>query len=857
MERKEKCNMADRQKKVSLIFDADTSKVQSKIDSLSSSLQKVLNLSSRSSGVSSLDEDLRNAGNVAAQLQVQLNNAFNVNTGKIDLSKFHESLNRGRMGIQDYHTALTSIGSSGQTAFMNLARSISNAEIPLKRSNELLDRFATSLKNTVQWQLSSSLMHGFIGTIQSAMSYAEHLNKSLTDIRIVTGQSAEEMARFAEQANKSARELSATTNQYAQAALIFYQQGLEDKAVKERTDAVIKMANVTGEAAKDVSSYMTAIWNNYDNGSKSIEYYADVITKLGAATAASSEEIAGGLEKFAAIGNTIGLSYEYATAMITTIVDKTRQSEDIVGTALKTILARIQGLNLGETLDDGTTLNKYSAALASVGVQIKDATGELRSMDEVLNDLGSKWQTLSKDTQVALAQTVGGVRQYNQIISLMENWDAFKMNVDIAFDAEGSLDEQAKIYAESWKASQQEVQAALEAIWSSLIDENFFIGVNKMLAQTLGLVDNFIDGIGGIQGVLTTLGTVAVKVFGNQISKGLKDLTYNISSLTKTGTQQLENFQKKTRNLLKETAADKGTTGSGMMADAFKREAEAQAALAQASKNMSEEERAVASILQQQLQARVDNQVEASRVVDLTEQELNNIKQVVDKLVSKNEINLTIPEGVKTDWDQLKQDITEVTTFNPATSNLFNDFTVALNDTSLNTEEKIEKMKNSLQDFETSIGSIEDENIKKIFESLKKSVEDTNFDNIRRDLNEFIGSLSGDARTRIEEFIMATEEMAQKMRKTGDIAKAVQYDKMASELKELIQKTDDYGKALDRGAQAAKDAGLAQQNLQDYLEKTGIKVLSTQDKIVKFADILGTMATVVTTISGIWETLND
>ena len=166
-------------------------------------------------------------------------------------------------------------------------------------------------------------------------------------------------------------------------------------------------------------------------------------------------------------------------------------------------------------------------------------------------------------------------------------------------------------------------------------------------------------------------------------------------------------------------------------------------------------------------------------------------------------------------------------------------------------------MKNSLQDFETSIGSIEDENIKKIFESLKKSVEDTNFDNIRRDLNEFIGSLSGDARTRIEEFIMATEEMAQKMRKTGDIAKAVQYDKMASELKELIQKTDDYGKALDRGAQAAKDAGLAQQNLQDYLEKTGIKVLSTQDKIVKFADILGTMATVVTTISGIWETLND
>jgi len=40
---------------------------------------------------------------------------------------------------------------------------------------------------------------------------------------------------------------------------------------------------------------MTAIWNNFDDGSKSLEYYADVITALGAATASSSAEISTGL----------------------------------------------------------------------------------------------------------------------------------------------------------------------------------------------------------------------------------------------------------------------------------------------------------------------------------------------------------------------------------------------------------------------------------------------------------------------------------------------------------------------------------------------------------------------------------
>jgi TP901 family phage tail tape measure protein len=120
---------------------------------------------------------------------------------------------------------------------------------------------------------------------------------------------------------------------------------------------------------------MTAVWNNFYDGSKSLEYYADVMTALGAATASSTEEIAGGLEKFAAIADTIGLSYEYAASALATITSNTRQSEEVVGTALKTIFARIQGLNLGETLEDGTTLNKYSEALDKVGIKLFDASG--------------------------------------------------------------------------------------------------------------------------------------------------------------------------------------------------------------------------------------------------------------------------------------------------------------------------------------------------------------------------------------------------------------------------------------------------------------------------------------------------
>jgi len=117
---------------------------------------------------------------------------------------------------------------------------------------------------------------------------------------------------------------------------------------------------------------MTAIWNNFAKGTEDLEHYADAITALGASTASSSEEIAQGMSKFAAVADTVGLSYDKAAAAIATVVAETRQSADVVGTAFRTILARIEGLNLGETLEDGVTLNKYSEALAKVGVDILD-----------------------------------------------------------------------------------------------------------------------------------------------------------------------------------------------------------------------------------------------------------------------------------------------------------------------------------------------------------------------------------------------------------------------------------------------------------------------------------------------------
>ena len=506
--------MNNRRFDYTISFNADTEKVKKQLQSLQNQINSLVMQGSKQLFQT---PDFSNAINDISKLNVVLKNSID-ESGKLNLSNFSKQLNTAGLNAEKLRNSMVDIGPAGQKAFYALTDAVLSAEVPLKRTNTLLSKFSQTLVNTAKWQISSNIMHGLQSGLQQAYSYAQNLDKSLNNIRIVTGYSADQMADFAKNANNAAKALHSSTLAYTDAALIYYQQGLTGKEITERTNATIKLSNVTGDTVETVSNQLTAVWNNFADGSKNLEYYVDVMTALGAATASSTDEIATGLEKFAAIAETTGLSYEYATSALATVTAKTRQSAEVVGTAFKTLFARIQDLELGKTLEDGTSLGIYSQALATIGVNIKDQNGELKEMDQILDEMGAKWSKLGRAEQASLAQTVAGTRQYTQLIALMDNWDFFKQNVNTARGSTGTLEAQAQIYAESWEAANKKVKASAEEIYSSLINDKFFIKLTNFFGDALNVLDNIIDGVGGLKGVLTIVSAILMKTFSKQMT---------------------------------------------------------------------------------------------------------------------------------------------------------------------------------------------------------------------------------------------------------------------------------------------------------------------------------------------------
>lgn len=617
--------------------NADTSKFEASLQEAVTSLQA---LGTKSQIVPTLQK----ASTAALDLAKNLQSAVNTNTGKLDLSVFNKKLEDSGQSLRSYYNQMVQLGSAGTEAFLKVASSITQAELPLRRTNTLMNELWVTMKNTMRWQLTSSVLHGFVGSLEQAYGYSKNLDRSLNEIRIVSEKSAEDMARFAEQANKAAKALSTTTTNYTDASLIYYQQGLTDQEVLDRTETTIKMANVAGTTAETASQQLTAIWNNFYDGSQSLEHYADVMVKLGAATASSSDEISEGIEKFAAVANTVGLSYEYAASALATVTAQTRESASVVGTAFRTLFSRIQGLTQGETLDDGTTLNKYSQALATVGVQIKDTDGELKGMDEILDNLGSKWNTLAQDQKIALAETVAGVRQWTQLIALMDNWDFFKENLAMAQDADGALEQQAEIYAESWEAARDRTKAAAEDIYDSLINPDFYIKVDDLITPLLSGTADVIDAMGGMNGVLAASVLLINKVYGDKIAESLRESAIQIGFLTNQEQERARALQQQAATLAKSISIEKmGVEGPAREAlDITQKQVELRGLVNSKIDELNERQKSVLQADLNHLQSLQEQSKEYARQITLNEELAAQYKQDIKDNISvdsKNDIN--------------------------------------------------------------------------------------------------------------------------------------------------------------------------------------------------------------------------
>ena len=306
-------------------FGVDFEANQASLNKLKKSLQDLQKI--KLSDFKGTAKDFDEMQETAKKVQIALEKAFNPTLNTTNISTFQSELQKTVGNIDQGYNKLKIAGPQGEVAFHQMATEVLTTNLKLKQTNSLINSMGKTMVNTVKWGIASSVMNTFTQSVQGAFQYVQSLERSLTNIRIVTGDSTEKMAQFAEQANKSAQALGRSTLDYTKASLTYYQQGLSDQDVQARTEATLKAQNITG-AGDEMADYLTAVWNGYKVANEEAEIYVDKLAAVADSSASDMSQLAIAMSKVASTANTMGVDIDQLNAQIATVVATTKQAPE-------------------------------------------------------------------------------------------------------------------------------------------------------------------------------------------------------------------------------------------------------------------------------------------------------------------------------------------------------------------------------------------------------------------------------------------------------------------------------------------------------------------------------------------------
>lgn len=337
---------------------------------------------------------------------------------------------------------------------------------------------------------AATVVRGFQDLARSAFDFYKSLDSALNQIYVVSNLTNTAVDDLKGNFINMAKTTGMALDDVTRSAVLFFQQGLNKDEVLTMTEVTSQFAKVAGIDATDAADKLTAAVNGYCLAAENAAEVADKFNKVAAVSAADINELSTAFSKAAAQANQAGVSMDNYLAYIATMEEATREAPENIGTSLKTIFSRMQQIKTGNNTEDDVDVNQVETALKSVNIQLRDATGQLRDLEEIFSELGPKWNQLDRNTQAYIGTIVAGTRQQSRFITLMQNWDRV---LELAEESENSAGQQALMHAkamESVESKVQQLNVAWQQFISSLTDSNAIKTVITTITKLVNILNS-------------------------------------------------------------------------------------------------------------------------------------------------------------------------------------------------------------------------------------------------------------------------------------------------------------------------------------------------------------------------------
>lgn len=463
----------------------------------------------------SLADEIRAAVNSITDIEVDLH--VNTNAVRDDVGNI---VNRNGITVP-----------MAQGNFAGYQQMLNNINAAGARGQSVFQRFSGSLREAFStFTMANMLEDGIYKVVDAGkqgLETVKEFNDIKTDLAMATGENKAYINDLMESYNNLGQELGAITSDVASSADSWLRQG---RSMSE-TNQLIKDSMVLSKDAQmdssEASKILTATLNGFQMNADQAGHINDVLTSIDLQSASDAGGIGMALTKVASQANNAGVSLEKTAAMIATVKDVTQDSDASIGTALKSILSRMNQIKAGKFVDSetGESLNDVEKVLNEVGISMRDVNGQFMESEPIIDAVADKWSTFDGNTKKAVATAMAGTYQYNKLVAIFDNWDKVQSLTDAAFNSDGTAQKKfEENYMTSLEAKTNALKSSLENLTTTVVSDDMYAGfldgakaVTDFVAQT-DLLQASLAGLG------TVGGAYALNWIGDMI-QGFSDLS--------------------------------------------------------------------------------------------------------------------------------------------------------------------------------------------------------------------------------------------------------------------------------------------------------------------------------------------
>lgn len=369
----------------------------------------------------------------------------------------------------------------------------------------------TALKGMVMWSVASTAFYTPIRAIQSMTDEILELDKRMTNLKRVMDLPSYEYEKMFERTLAMSNELGVSVKNSLEVLEGFAKQGYKGTDLDSLTKTTELLQTLSDLTPEQSVATLTSAMANYNITAKESITIGDKLNEIDNNYSITTLDLATAMRKNASASEAFGVSMNRNLGNITAITSATKESGAIVGNSLKTIYSRI------------TTNDSAISALTEIGVSIKDMEGNMRPVQDILDELASRWGTLSTAQQQNTAIGVAGQYQLSRFLGLMSQYETSLKVAETAEKSNGSLQRENAKYLESYEAKLNKLANAWTefslAVGSAFLDGGLTAGI-----QALTDLAKVASGVVKVVGVLPVVfGAASVSVL--LLSKNARLLT--------------------------------------------------------------------------------------------------------------------------------------------------------------------------------------------------------------------------------------------------------------------------------------------------------------------------------------------